>query len=262
MIEARNIDYLTGLPLRDRLYSSLKELISRSGLEKKVFSVVLIDVDKFKEFNDKHGHFLGDKILEYVTHILCSHFSDTECRFFRYGGDEFIIVMLGKNAQQAHHLMKACAADIYRRPYMFKNKLHRITLSCGISCFPEDGLFVEELLQKADKAMYFSKRHGRNAVIMAGEIRRLHITHSLLLWARIIGAFLLCIFLLWFPPIRAKIQATFGKAKNAELIEESEGMTTLRLKNNRIIQGRKIIETDEKMVLQITIDKSQIKEIR
>lgn len=262
MVEARNIDYLTGLPLRDRLYSSLEELINRSGLEKKVFSVVLIDVDKFKDFNDKFGHFLGDKILEYVTHIITSHFSEIECRFFRYGGDEFIIVMLGKNAKQAHHLVRACAADVSRRPYMFKNKLHRITLSCGIACFPEDGLFVEELLHKADKAMYFSKRHGRNAVIRASEIRHLNIMRGLLVWARILGVIALFLFILWFPPIRTRIQAGFDKTQDTEIVEESEDVMTLRLKNNRIVRGRMVKETEEEMTLQVTVDKSQILEVR
>lgn len=258
MATASNIDYLTGFPLRDRLYSSLEELVNRSGLEKKHFSVVLIDVDRFKEFNDKLGHLFGDKILEYIAYTLSSHFSTIECRFFRYGGDEIVIAMLGQDARQSFRLMKDCALDLYRRPYMFKNKLHKITLSCGIACFPDDGVFVEELLQKADKAMYFSKKRGRNAVTLAADMPRLRVLRSLSLLLRIGGVVGVFLLLLRFAPMRATMQVVFDKLKDAGLLTEFKGAMTLQLNEDKILKGRVVKETAKEIVFEVTVDKSQI----
>lgn len=258
MAVASNVDYLTGFPLRDRLYSSLEELVNKGGLEKTRFSVVLIDVDRFKGFNDKFGHLFGDKILEYIAYTISSHFSEIGCRFFRYGGDEIVIAMLGQDAKQSYRLMKTCAVDLYRRPYMFKNKTHKISLSCGIACFPEDGLFVEELLQKADKAMYFSKRRGRNAVTLAADMPRLRALHAFSSLLHIGGVIFLFLLLLRFAPMRATMQAAFDKLKDPGLVTEFKGVTTLRLKDDKILKGRVIKETAEGIVFEVTIDKTKI----
>ena len=120
MLEHPQKDFLTGFPLRDTFYSFLKELISNSESKKDVFSIALIDVDHFKKFNDKFGHSCGDGILEYAAEILRLLFHKERC--FRYGGDEFIIVLPDKDREKALSLILSIKQNMLHRPFLFEDK--------------------------------------------------------------------------------------------------------------------------------------------
>ena len=159
-------DRLTGL--YDQIYfrELLQKQIDRCTADEKVFSVIFLDVDHFKNYNDLNGHLMGSKTLQEVANVMRSNFrhDDILCKF---GGDEFVIIAknLGKkSALTAAERLRKAIID-----YNFKNAEYqpegRITISLGISTFPHDGSTVKELLTKADTAMYMAKAMGRNRTI-------------------------------------------------------------------------------------------------
>jgi diguanylate cyclase (GGDEF)-like protein len=154
-------DFLTGLPnralLADRLAQSIV-LAQRHGTR---VALMFVDLDRFKEVNDSLGHAVGDGLLQLVARRLqaCLRGSDTVSR---QGGDEFLILLTEVTSVQdtgliADKLQKAMAG-----PHLIGDHQLRVTLSIGISLYPEDGKDVEALLAHADTAMYFAKRSGRN----------------------------------------------------------------------------------------------------
>jgi len=154
-------DFLTGLPnrtlLADRLAHAM-EIAQRHGTR---VALMFLDLDNFKEVNDSLGHAAGDGLLQSAAKRLqsCLRGSDTVSR---QGGDEFLMLLTEVTSVQdtsiiAEKLKKAMAA-----PHLIGNHQICVTLSIGISLYPDDGKDVESLLSHADTAMYFAKRGGRN----------------------------------------------------------------------------------------------------
>ena len=154
-------DFLTGLPnralLADRLTHSI-ELAQRHGTR---VALMFLDLDNFKEVNDSLGHAVGDRLLQSAARRLqaCLRGSDTVSR---QGGDEFLMLLTEVTSVQdtsviADKLKKAMAES-----HLIGNHQIRVTLSIGISLYPDDSKDVESLLSHADTAMYFAKRSGRN----------------------------------------------------------------------------------------------------
>jgi len=154
-------DGLTGLANRTLFYKIADKFFSEAKRNKGLVGLMFIDVDKFKSINDTHGHKRGDEILIKVSKIL-SHSvreSDTICRF---GGDEFVILLPYVKSYDD-------CKDIASRIINEKNKVinneddsNNIGLSIGISFYPKDGSTIDELISKADKAMYVAKSKGGN----------------------------------------------------------------------------------------------------
>lgn len=156
-------DPLTGLHNRRYLDESLERELSRSKRENIPVSLLMIDIDHFKIVNDSHGHQVGDAFLEKIAELLKSNSrtSDIVCRF---GGEEFILVMPGADEiaawNHAEKIRQKCAA--IRIPLADEHL--SITISIGAAIFPIHAKKAEDLIVKADKAMYESKRAGRNRV--------------------------------------------------------------------------------------------------
>ncbi|MEO8409675.1 MAG: EAL domain-containing protein [Propionivibrio sp.] len=154
-------DFLTGLPNRSLLTARLTQSIALAQRHDQRVAVLYMDLDRFKHINDSLGHAVGDRLLQAVAQRLqtCVRVSDTVCR---QGGDEFLIVLavvagLHDAETAAEKLIKAMAA-----PFMIdQNRLH-LTLSIGISIYPDDGKDAQTLVRNADNAMYHAKRSGRN----------------------------------------------------------------------------------------------------
>lgn len=131
---------------------------------------MLIDLDHFKKMNDIRGHAFGDAILKYFSSTLrlsleTDEMDTTAKEFvFRFGGDEFIIVFSGKNSEQAYKLAVNILYKIKHRPCLFKGRSYKISFSGGIASFPRDAKAPNELIEKADKAMYLSKKTGKGKV--------------------------------------------------------------------------------------------------
>ena len=153
-------DQLTGLYNRHYLYETANKLIARARKNGDYLSLIMLDVDHFKAFNDKYGHLAGDRVLSTVASELLSH-----CRkgddVFRYGGEEFMILLSGANLFQAEAKAELIRATI-EQLQTFKTQ---ITCSFGVAQLGTDEKSMEELIQRADEALYQAKAEGRNRVI-------------------------------------------------------------------------------------------------
>lgn len=163
-------DFLTSCYMRDGLVPVLKKLEAEFKAFKKPFTILLIDIDHFKPMNDKYGHVYGDQILQYFSSSLRLGLGEVDTIPFRYGGDEFVIVFPGKGAGEAQVLANELLRTIRRRLFLYKGKQFKMSFSGGIASFPRDGQTIEDIIENADKAMYFSKRHGHGRSIQFSQI--------------------------------------------------------------------------------------------
>ena len=154
-------DVLTNLPNRVLFDDRLRQAISLAERQGKQLAVMFVDLDHFKRINDSLGHSVGDKLLQSIAGRLmaCVRRTDTVSRL---GGDEFVILLSqvehGEDAAfSARKILRALAA-----PHIIDNKSLDINVSIGVSTYPGDGRDSEDLMNKADTAMYEAKQHGRN----------------------------------------------------------------------------------------------------
>lgn len=154
-------DFLTDLPNRALLNDRLEQTIALARRGRQQLAVLFIDIDRFKNINDTLGHTIGDKLLQSVAQRLtmCVRDSDT---ISRQGGDEFIVLLSNvENAKAAGYSAAKILAAQAAKHCLDKHELN-ITLSIGISIFPDDGENAETMLRNADAAMYHAKENGRN----------------------------------------------------------------------------------------------------
>jgi len=164
-------DALTGLYNRRFLDESLSREVLRAERRSPEqpdapLAVLMIDVDHFKQFNDKFGHELGDRVLRSVAQTL-SDTVRTSDLVARYGGEEFTVVLPNTTPQVALERAQAlCDAVMKMPPVADGGNVHPpITISVGMACLPEDGQNADALVQNADAALYRAKRDGRNRVV-------------------------------------------------------------------------------------------------
>jgi diguanylate cyclase (GGDEF)-like protein len=256
MFEQTQTDYLTGFIIRGGLNPLLERLVIEANLENKNFSVALVDLDHFKKFNDKFGHTFGDEVLKYATGTLRLTFYESQCYFFRYGGDEFIVVFPEKKPKEILPLFRQCSYNLLHRPFLFANKFYKITISCGIAGFPLDAKTVEELIEKADKAMYFSKRHGRNKTTLASMIRYLELRGVFVLIGTI-GVILSAMLIFYQSAFKKIIQPVISKIKNVRIVPKAQDLDTVILKNGIVFEGRIVTETEDKVILNLYLEKGE-----
>jgi diguanylate cyclase (GGDEF)-like protein len=158
-------DGLTGIKTRRFFWEALSAEWKRASRSGRPFSVVLIDLDKFKEVNDTMGHFEGDLVLARVGRLLEQKSRQSNV-VARYGGDEFIILMPETGADQAQVLAERLRQWITQDPMLSE---HHITGSFGVASFPTHGFSIEDVIRVADAGMYVSKRSGGNRVSAAEE---------------------------------------------------------------------------------------------
>jgi diguanylate cyclase (GGDEF)-like protein len=154
-------DFLTGLPNRALLTDRLAQAIALAQRHRKRVALMYLDLDKFKDINDSLGHSVGDQLLQSAARRLeaCVRHSDTVSR---YGGDEFVVLLSEiEAAQDADHAAEKLIKSM-AEPHLIGEHRMNITVSIGISLYPDDGDNVEAVLRNADTAMYHAKRGGRN----------------------------------------------------------------------------------------------------
>jgi diguanylate cyclase (GGDEF)-like protein len=153
-------DSLTGLYVRRYFMVKLHEEVHRAERYNNILSIVMADLDRFKNINDTYGHDVGDRVLKEIGRFLQQNVRDLDM-VARYGGEEFVI-MIPEAAKDAAYSMSERLRKKFSR-LKFEN-LPQITMSLGIATFPFDGKQPEDLLKKADAAMYAAKKAGRNQV--------------------------------------------------------------------------------------------------
>jgi diguanylate cyclase (GGDEF)-like protein len=154
-------DFLTGLPNRTLLTARLEQSIALARRHGKKVALMYLDLDHFKHINDSLGHKLGDQLLQSAAKRLqpCVRFSDTVCR---QGGDEFVVLLSEVEVATDAILIAEKLIEVMTEPHHIDGHRLHVTLSIGISLYPDDGQDVETLLANADIAMYHAKQSGRN----------------------------------------------------------------------------------------------------
>lgn len=152
-------DHLTGALSRQALDERLQEVIKRARLYHYGFSLSFLDLDHFKEVNDNYGHARGDDILITFARRVMAELRTTDL-LFRYGGDEFVLILQGTDPARGQALIQRLVEEARTNPVPGDPPLH-VSFSAGIANFPEDGDTPEAILKAADQRVYHAKRGGR-----------------------------------------------------------------------------------------------------
>ena len=160
-----NVDSLTKLFDHGSFHEMLVKEILRAQRFKHAVSVMMIDIDHFKKFNDTYGHPAGDRVLTIIADIIrnCVRSYDVP---FRYGGEEIAIICPHTKRLQVMPVAQRIRKEIEKYPFYAGRKKEsiRLTISIGISSYPENAISKNELVEKADQALYLAKEEGRNRV--------------------------------------------------------------------------------------------------
>ncbi len=164
--ERAHTDELTGLFNHRYFHERLDEEISRCSRFGDIFSLLFLDMDLFKAYNDIYGHLAGDDMLKQIGQYIRSSIRGIDMAF-RYGGDEFTVILpqasLDDACKVAERIRKRIEVEM-------DSKGAPLTCSLGIASWPTDGVMREEIIQAADASLYYAKQMGRNRVCLASEI--------------------------------------------------------------------------------------------
>ncbi|MEH6563920.1 MAG: GGDEF domain-containing protein [Halopseudomonas sp.] len=166
LIELAGTDSLTGIANRMRLAKEFPRLRSQAERSGMALSLVVLDLDMFKRVNDEYGHDIGDLALQHAAQLLSSRLrgSDLACRL---GGEEFALLLLGAEHQQAAMLADQLRQQLVATPLHLDDAILTISFSGGVATLGEDGADLSGLLKVADKRMYAAKHGGRNRIVAA-----------------------------------------------------------------------------------------------
>ncbi|WP_337840146.1 GGDEF domain-containing protein [Rheinheimera sp.] len=157
-------DPLTNLFNRRFLNEFMERELALARRNQKPLSLVMLDLDHFKQLNDQFGHQTGDQIIELVARHLLRQSRRSDI-LFRYGGEEFLILLPNTTEVQAGHLAESWRAQIEQSQIFAAEQPLTVTISAGVACYPEHGTTAFNLIQAADQALYQAKAAGRNRVI-------------------------------------------------------------------------------------------------
>jgi diguanylate cyclase (GGDEF)-like protein len=160
------IDGLTEVYLRRYLMIRLAEEVDRARRLGLTFSVGMVDIDHFKECNDKYGHLVGDAVLKKISERLKNSVREVDM-IARYGGEEFCIVLPETEKELATTVAERLRKSVESKQIKAFDEKVKMTVSVGISTYPQDGENAATLIDKADTALYKAKRKGRNSVCTA-----------------------------------------------------------------------------------------------
>jgi len=162
-------DGMTGLYNHRHFRDRLENEIRRSHRHRRTFSLIFMDVDRFKTYNDTHGHLQGDSLLRRLSAVL-RRARRAESILARYGGEEFVLLEPEATKEGALVCAEKIRRAVEEEPFEGRESQPggRLTLSLGVAAFPADGSESDILLAAADQALYQAKREGRNRVVAAG----------------------------------------------------------------------------------------------
>ena len=157
------IDGLTEVYLRRYMIGRMREEVDRASRLGLTFSIGMVDVDYFKQCNDKYGHLVGDAVLKKIADRLKGSVREVDM-VARYGGEEFCIMLPDTSKKLAMAVSERLRKSIAEKPIKAFDEEIKVTVSVGIATYPENGQNADFLIEKADTALYKAKRNGRNRV--------------------------------------------------------------------------------------------------
>lgn len=156
-------DSLTGLFVRRYFMKRLHEEIRRTARRGGSLSLLMLDIDKFKWYNDKYGHATGDIVLKHITNNIISSLREGDMAA-RYGGEEIAILLADADIKKTEKKAESIRKQIEDNPIIVRRERHNVTVSIGVSNYPKDSMIEEELVKIADERLYKAKSLGRNRV--------------------------------------------------------------------------------------------------
>jgi diguanylate cyclase (GGDEF)-like protein len=166
-----DLDKLTGLGTRQEFEETIKRAIQQAREQDTPLSLAFLDIDNFKRHNDSLGHKAGDIIIRAVANTIKNLTADRGI-VYRYGGEEYIVLLPSTEREQAFLLVEQIRAEIARQQTLSagdETVPTGVTISGGIAAFPIDAQDEGELLRKADQALYKAKSTGRNKILLSYE---------------------------------------------------------------------------------------------
>jgi len=160
-------DGLTSFYSKGYFVEQLKQECKRSLRSSKPLSLLMLDIDYFKDYNDKLGHIAGDIVLKNLSNAIKENLEGIGSIISRFGGEEFCILLLEKDKKSAFEIAESLRKRIEGMKILLRRQESNITVSIGVSALPDDAKDEEELIRTADKAMYDAKLKGRNRVLKA-----------------------------------------------------------------------------------------------
>lgn len=160
------VDFLTEVPNRRSFDERMKETFSHTRRYGNVFSLILIDVDNFKNVNDAFGHLAGDRVLRALARLLHENKRSTDF-VARFGGEEFALILPETNTTQAITLAENTRSRVERTKFMYEGLNIEVTVSIGVGEVSAKSDTAEKLFERIDAALYKAKGQGRNCVVAA-----------------------------------------------------------------------------------------------
>lgn len=161
-------DGLTGLFLKRYFLERCQEEVQRHTRTDRMLALLFLDLDHFKGYNDRFGHMAGDILLKHLAALLKKHFGKPGNIICRYGGEEFCVLLAECSLREAMTQAQVFVRAVESQTISLRREKTRITISAGVAAFPGDARAVDELVARADAALYMAKNKGRNRVCAAG----------------------------------------------------------------------------------------------
>ena len=166
LMEMSSTDMMTHLRLKYYFFNILSEAIDSAFLKNENISVLMLDIDFFKKFNDTYGHECGDFVLISVADLIRKSLRESDVAS-RYGGEEFTVLLAGAGKEEAMLVAERIRSTIDEHDFVYNDQHLHVTISCGVSVFDVTGNLVsspQEFVNQADQGLYISKSNGRNRV--------------------------------------------------------------------------------------------------
>jgi len=160
-------DSLTGIFTRKHYMERLAEEINYSRKFNYPFSLLMLDIDYFKQINDHYGHLVGDAVLKFVAKLIKDNLRQVDL-LCRYGGEEFSIILTNTDKEGAKLAAERIRQSIENGSIKVYDEDLKVTISIGVSTFPENAQDGQGLIDLADKALYKAKQNGRNRIHSSG----------------------------------------------------------------------------------------------
>jgi two-component system, cell cycle response regulator len=167
LFEMTTTDMMTKLKMKHYFYTILLEKMEQAASDGKPLSVVMMDIDFFKKFNDTYGHSCGDAVLKQVAHVIQDSVRAIDLAA-RYGGEEFCVLLPEIDRERARAVAERIRQGIAKAATEYEGRSLAVTISLGVAQYdPSIDLSGKSLIDRADRALYFSKQNGRDRVTVA-----------------------------------------------------------------------------------------------